>query len=152
MSDATEHELIAPTMLNNRKMDVMRRATATLAILCLTTTIAFAENSKKINNEDLRKLVSGKTIHLRAAVGVVLPITYRANGTMTGRLKSIVANLAGQGPKADKGRWWIKQGQLCQTWTHWLEGQTYCYRLTRDGSTVRWKRNDGRSGTARIEG
>lgn len=110
MSDATVHELIVPTMQNNPKIGFMRRrVTATLAILCLTTTFAFAGNSKNVGNEDLRKLVSGNTIHLRAAVGVVLPITYRANGTMTARLKSFVANLAGQGPKADKGRWWIKQ-------------------------------------------
>ena len=33
-----------------------------------------------------------------------------------------------------------------------MDGKTYCYRLTRDGLAVRWVRNDGRSGTARIGG
>jgi hypothetical protein len=33
-----------------------------------------------------------------------------------------------------------------------MDGKTYCYRLTRGGATVRWVRNDGRSGTARIGG
>jgi hypothetical protein len=40
--------------------------------------------------------------------------------------------------------------QLCQRWTSWMEGQTYCYKLTCQGDTVQWFRNDGRSGTARI--
>jgi len=34
----------------------------------------------------------------------------------------------------------------------WMDGKTYCYKLTRNGSTVQWVRNDGRSGTARISG
>src|SRR6185295_16918108 len=33
-----------------------------------------------------------------------------------------------------------------------MDGKTYCYKLTRNGSTVQWVRNDGRSGTARISG
>ena len=33
-----------------------------------------------------------------------------------------------------------------------MDGKSYCYKLTRDGSTVHWTRNDGHSGTARIGG
>lgn len=123
-----------------------------LAVLCLSVTQVHAETPTSVANETLRKMVSGKTIHLKAAVGVVLPISYRANGTMTGRVKSFVAGLVSEGPRSDRGRWWIKKGQLCQTWSTWLDGRTYCYKLTRKGTTVHWKRNDGRSGTARIGG
>ena len=52
---------------------------------------------------------------------------------------------------SDNGRWWIEANQLCQRWTSWLNGQTYCYKLTRQGDTVQWSRNDGRSGTVRAE-
>jgi hypothetical protein len=31
-----------------------------------------------------------------------------------------------------------------------MDGKAYCYKLTRQGNTVRWVRNDGRSGTARL--
>jgi hypothetical protein len=33
-----------------------------------------------------------------------------------------------------------------------LEGKSYCYKFTIKGKSVRWVRNDGRSGTARIGG
>jgi hypothetical protein len=31
-----------------------------------------------------------------------------------------------------------------------MESKQYCYKLTRNGNAVRWVRNDGRSGTARL--
>ena len=33
-----------------------------------------------------------------------------------------------------------------------MDGKSYCYKLTQNGSSVQWVRNDGRSGTARIGG
>jgi len=36
--------------------------------------------------------------------------------------------------------------------TSWVDGKSYCYKLTQTGSSVRWVRDDGRSGTARIGG
>jgi hypothetical protein len=33
-----------------------------------------------------------------------------------------------------------------------MEGKSYCYKFTLKGKSVRWVRNDGRSGTARIGG
>jgi len=32
-----------------------------------------------------------------------------------------------------------------------MEGKSYCYTLTRRGHSVSWVRNDGRSGSARID-
>src|SRR6478752_10372593 len=51
-----------------------------------------------------------------------------------------------------QGKWWVENDQLCQKWTSWMDGQSYCYKLTLDGSKVTWVRNDGHSGTARIGG
>ena len=33
-----------------------------------------------------------------------------------------------------------------------MNSETYCYKLSNSGSNVRWVRNDGRTGTARIGG
>ena len=33
-----------------------------------------------------------------------------------------------------------------------MEGKSYCYKFTINGKSVRWVRDDGRSGTARIWG
>jgi hypothetical protein len=33
-----------------------------------------------------------------------------------------------------------------------MEGKSYCFKLTRQGNTVQWSRNDGHTGTARIGG
>lgn len=102
--------------------------------------------------ESLRKAVSGKVVYLRLSFGVELPIAYRADGTMVGKISAAAATFAGAGSQTDSGRWWIADDQLCQRWRRWLDGSTYCYRLSRQGATVMWRRNDGRSGTARIAG
>lgn len=108
-------------------------------------------NAEVLTGTELRKAVSGKTVYLRTQ-GIELPISYRANGTMSGRLKAFVAALAGGAKTQDTGKWWITKGQLCQRWNSWLDRRSYCYTLRRAGSTVHWRRNDGRSGTARISG
>jgi hypothetical protein len=33
-----------------------------------------------------------------------------------------------------------------------MDGKSSCYKLTQNGKSVRWVRNDGRSGTARVGG
>lgn len=114
------------------------------------TTAAQAGKPTELKGPDLRSAVAGKTVYLSSS-GIVLPISYRANGTMSGRLQAFAAALAGGSP-VDNGRWWIRNNQLCQKWNRWLGGKSYCFKLTRQGQTVRWVRNDGRRGTARIGG
>ncbi|MFD0987389.1 hypothetical protein [Methyloligella solikamskensis] len=104
-----------------------------------------------LSGDELRSAVSGKTVYLRIS-GFELPIQYSANGSMRGRMGSVAASFAGGESPTDAGTWWVKGDQLCQKWNSWMEGQSYCYRLSKSGSTVNWVRNDGRSGTARISG
>ena len=111
---------------------------------------AEAAESDVLSGEALRKTVAGKTVYLRTQ-GVEVPIQYRTNGTMSGRLRALAAAF-GRGPSADRGRWWISNGRLCQKWSRWLDGKPYCYALKRAGTQVHWQRNDGRRGTARISG
>lgn len=125
---------------------------AAFLAFALMVSVASAGSNSHLGARDLHRLVVGKTIHLKLAFGVELPISYRGNGTMVGRIRAAAAVLSGTGAKSDVGRWWIASDQLCQAWSRWLGGATYCYRLSRNGNNVRWRRNDGRSGTARIGG
>jgi hypothetical protein len=51
----------------------------------------------------------------------------------------------------ENGRGWIDANRLCQRWTSWMDGQTYCYKITCQGKIINRLRNDGVSGKARIE-
>jgi len=103
-----------------------------------------------LSADELRRAVAGKTVYLDVS-GFELPIRYLDHGRMSGRMGTVAATLSIGDPISDSGVWWIEANQLCQRWTSWLEGQTHCYRLTRKGNSVQWFRDDGRSGTARIE-
>jgi hypothetical protein len=101
--------------------------------------------------DELRQAISGKTVYLNIS-GFELPIRYAANGRMSGKMGTVAASFSRGDGAQDRGKWWVTGDQLCQQWTSWMNGKSYCYKLTRNGSTVHWARNDGRSGTARIGG
>jgi hypothetical protein len=102
-----------------------------------------------LSGDELRKAVSGKTVYLKIS-GFELPIRYSTGGSMSGSMGAVAATLARGDGASDRGKWWISGSQLCQRWSSWMEGKSYCYKFTLNGKTVRWVRNDGRSGTARI--
>jgi hypothetical protein len=118
--------------------------------LVVPATAALAEPAQ-LAGDELRQAISGKTVYLNIS-GFELPISYAPNGRMAGKMSTVAASFSRGDGAQDRGKWWVAGDQLCQQWTSWMDGKTYCYRLTRDGSTVRWVRNDGRSGTARIGG
>jgi len=66
-------------------------------LIACTATVATAASSGNLNGPEVRKALSGKTVYLSAS-GIVLPIAYRGNGTMSGRLKLSTASLAGSAP------------------------------------------------------
>jgi hypothetical protein len=107
--------------------------------------------SSSLGGDQLRQAVSGKTVYLNIS-GFELPIRYAPGGTMSGSMSVVAAALARGDGASDHGKWWIANDQLCQRWTSWMDGKSYCYKLTETGKSVRWVRNDGRSGTARIGG
>src|SRR5262245_3535104 len=111
--------------------------------LALAATAAFAEPTT-LAGDELKKAISGKTVFLNIS-GFELPITYAANGRMTGKMGTIAASFSRGDGAQDRGKWWVAGDQLCQQWTSWMDGKQYCYRLSREGATVRWTRNDGRS-------
>lgn len=51
----------------------------------------------------------------------------------------------------DKGRWWISGKKVCQKWQQWYKGRTFCFTVSKLSSDrIRWVRDDGKSGIARI--
>ena len=118
--------------------------------LALPAAAALAEPAT-LAGDELRQAIIGKTVYLNIS-GFELPIRYAANGRMSGKMSTVAASFSRGDGSSDTGKWWVADDQLCQQWRSWMEGQTYCYKLTRNGSTVQWVRNDGRSGTARIGG
>jgi len=97
--------------------------------------------------ENLKAMVAGKTVHLDTPFGVAIPITYHANGLMSGKAGILEYFL---GAQVDRGRWWVSNGKLCQKWFKWLDAQPSCMRLKQDGDKIIWRRDDGLSGTASI--
>jgi hypothetical protein len=96
--------------------------------------------------QELRKIVSGRTIELNTPLGG-LPISYRMDGTMRGKAENLAAYT---GSVHDSGIWWIAANKLCQRWQKWLDGKSYCFTLQQQGRAVQWTRNDGLTGTATI--
>lgn len=126
---------------------------AALMALMLGATIAVSEaaetKSAALAGDELRKAVSGKTVYLKIS-GFDLPIRYAPGGAMSGSMNTVMAALARGDGASDRGKWWIADNQLCQRWNVWMDGKSYCYKFTVNGSAVHWVRDDGRSGTARI--
>jgi hypothetical protein len=102
-----------------------------------------------LTDEQLREAIIGKTVYLSIS-GFELPIHYKANGRMTGSMSQVAAAFSRGDGSRDSGRWWIEANQLCQRWTSWMDGQTNCYKITRQGNVINWVRQDGVSGTVRI--
>ena len=103
-----------------------------------------------LTEDQLREAISGKTVYLNIS-GFELPIQYKANGRMSGSMGRVAAAFSRGDGSRDSGRWWVEANQLCQRWTSWMDGQTNCYTLTGQGNLITWVRQDGVSGTARIE-
>jgi hypothetical protein len=128
----------------------MRKSLLMTAMVLIAGAGSASADLSSLNAKDLRKAISGKTIHIQTPIGAEIPIRYRANGTMNGVLRTNLAVLAGESVNTDTGRWWVKDGQLCQKWNNWSKGRAYCYTLRSSGTQVHWSRSDGDSGTARL--
>jgi hypothetical protein len=112
---------------------------------------AQATDEISLAGDELREAIVGKTVYLNVS-GFELPIRYLANGRMRGSMGTVAASFSRGDGSSDSGKWWVENDQLCQKWISWMDGKSYCYKLTRNGDNVTWVRNDGRSGTARIGG
>ena len=124
----------------------MRKIVVLLAAI-VPFTFAQAEEGALIGPK-LREAVAGKTVYVHSPLGDI-PVRYSPNGTMSARTE--LALLDGEDTSADKGRWWVEENKLCIRWQNWMERKQHCFTMHKVGhSTVRWNRDDGKSGTARL--
>jgi hypothetical protein len=124
----------------------MRFRIVVVAAVAAGASFAARAEPAALVGEALRSAVSGRTVMLSTPLGG-LPISYAANGTMTGQAGQLASYV---GSASDHGAWWVTRDKLCQRWDKWLDGKSYCFSLRKDGSTVHWTRNDGQSGVATI--
>ena len=101
----------------------------------------------ELGDDNLKQTVAGKTVNLDTPFGVSIPITYHGNGLMSGKAGVLEYFL---GAEADRGKWWVANGKLCQKWFKWLDAQPSCMQLKQDGDKILWRRDDGLTGTATI--
>jgi hypothetical protein len=127
-------------------MTILAHFGAALAAVWISTSTAAANDFKMLDDAALRSALSGKTVRLDTRIGSI-PISFRADGTMTGRAPDLVSYL---GRGYDTGTWWIDDNRLCQKWKLWLDGESYCFTIRQSGQTVQWTRNDGVKGTLQV--
>lgn len=124
----------------------MRKTGVMLGALLASAGLVEAETMKE---PEIRDRIIGRTIYLAAPIGGEFPLNYAKSGTVSGD-----GDAVGLGkfikPK-DSGRWWIQSDQLCQQFKTWYNGKSMCFALSDAGpGKVKWVRDDGETGIARI--
>ncbi|MGC2630643.1 MAG: hypothetical protein WA265_11925 [Rhodomicrobium sp.] len=119
-----------------------------IAFLLAVAPFSLAHAQQQLAGDDLQKAVAGKTVYIDTPLGEV-PIRYSKNGHVSGSTE--LALLDGESTTADRGRWWVSESKLCLQWRSWMGGRAHCFTMHRLSPTlVLWRRDDGKSGTARL--
>ncbi|MCD7111146.1 hypothetical protein LRX75_19090 [Rhizobium sp. DKSPLA3] len=109
-------------------------------------TAAFAAG---MTEAEIREKIIGHTIYLEAPMGGEFPLNYRTSGVVDGDGKALGIGKLIQ--PSDTGKWWIADDKLCQQFNTWYKGAKMCFDLTATGADkVKWVRDNGESGVARI--
>ena len=123
-------------------------ATFTIAI-GLTIAGTSGADAGQLSGAEIQDTVGGKRIYLAAPLGGEFPLNYRSNGRVDGDGRA--TGLGRFAAPTDSGRWWVNGNRLCQQWQEWYDGRQFCFTLSRESETrLRWVRDDGLSGRARI--
>src|SRR6476660_2584825 len=112
----------------------------------LFATSAAAEPSA-LSGDAIRETFAGAIVEVDTPLGVKLPIQYFEDGRLSGEARGLAYIL---GAPTDTGKWWVSSSgdRLCHKWSKWFDGVLQCLRLSRDGSRILWRRDDGETGTA----
>lgn len=115
-----------------------------------TLLLAFPASAEWLANDSaIRSLVSGKRVYLKVPLGGEFPLHYRQDGSVTGDGSAL--GLGKYLTPRETGRWWVESGKLCQKFPTWYKSKTNCFRLQPTGeANLRWQRDDGYSGRARV--
>ncbi len=116
------------------------------AVLAASSSQAMAE---RYSAQDIRDGIVGRRIFLAVPFGGEFPLNYRRGGSVDGNGEAL--GLGRFAKPNDTGNWWIESDRLCQKFRSWYDGRPMCFDLYRiDDKRLKWIRNDGKSGTARI--
>lgn len=122
---------------------MLKRVALVMAVVVATGAEA-RRPSQPMTGAEIQESVAGATVEIEAPLGARLPMTFAADGTMTGSAGSLAFFL---GASVDTGRWWVAGNKLCQKWNRWFGGERQCMDIERDGTRIYWRNENGKSGT-----
>jgi hypothetical protein len=120
-----------------------------MAVLVGLTAAVAPASASTLSGDELKQLVTGRTVYLAAPLGGEFPLQYRANGTVTGDGQAV--GLGRLYAARETGRWFMRGNQLCQQFPTWYNGERLCFTVQQLGSNrIRWRRDNGETGIARV--
>jgi hypothetical protein len=123
--------------------------TSILASIVLLGCSAGIASANTLSGDDLRKLVTGRTVYLSAPLGGEFPLKYSPNGTVTGDGQAV--GLGRLYATRESGRWFMQGNNLCQQFPTWYSGVRLCFKVEDLGNRkIRWTRDNGDTGIARV--
>jgi hypothetical protein len=118
-----------------------------IPICCVSFATSVAAECSTLSGDAIKQAVTGAVLEVETPLGVRVPIRYFENGRVTGEARELAYIL---GSPTDSGRWWVSSDRLCHKWTKWFDGVLQCLRLSKKGSRIFWRRDDGETGVAVI--
>lgn len=120
------------------------------ATLSSALLLSVASAQEPVEGNGLETLISGKRVYLSTPYGGEFPLIYNVDGTVTGDGSEL--GLARFFAPRETGKWWVEGENLCQQFPTWYKGEVSCFTIEKTGdATITWVRDDGQSGSARIE-
>ena len=111
---------------------------------------AGAGPASALQGEEIKALIGGKRVYLSTPLKIELPLYYQADGSVTGNIAKF--SMASMFAPKETGRWWVEGNRMCQKFPTWYKGRQFCFTIEKlGGNRISWVRDDGYSGTARIE-
>ena len=130
---------------------MIRRYALALCVLAGTAAQPLSAHAEQLAGPAIKDAVNGKRIYLATPFGGEFPLYYKTNGQVTG--DGTALGLGRYLAPRETGRWFVDGNRLCQQFPTWYRGQVNCFTLRKTGeTTLRWRRDDGYSGRARIDG
>lgn len=130
---------------------MIRSKALALSILIAAAAMPTQALSEQLHGASITDTVGGKRVYLATPFGGEFPLYYKTNGQVTG--DGTALGLGRYFAPRETGRWFVRGNQLCQQFPTWYRGKVSCFTLRKTGeTTLRWRRDDGYSGRARIEG
>ncbi len=126
-----------------------RKRIMKLGLIALLSGIVVPAVAEPLKGDQIKALISGKNVFLSTPYGLEFPLRYNKNGSVKGDASGF--SMASMLTPKETGSWWVTDAGLCQKWPTWYKGRTTCFSIDQTGpASIRWVRDDGLKGTARI--